>query len=458
MRTLAADGKQITEDDMEVVNIFYYLAVILIFAKSFGLLARKLGLPQVAGMVVAGVILGLLGNFHRDDNALLRLFIMKPTKEEMSVLNAFSQVGVVLILFSSGLETDLTELRHSGLCATAVALSGVLVPMALGTAGALLFMNGYAEYTHDKLLNAIFIGTILAATSVGITVETLKETGRLNSRVGQAIVSAAVIDDVFGIIALSIVTSLKGGDTSQIWLTLLRAVGFFAFSIGLGILLRFYFRWECHKFPHKRRTSIYAFGMCFLFAYCAEKIFHIAAITGAYMAGVMLSGLEDTKFVDRKVVVSGYMIFSPIFFSYIGISADFSGFNLGYLLFGLTFVALGIIGKIIGCGVIAKPFKFNNKDCLTIGCGMVARGEVALAVYATGHSLIAESGDLDPFVATVMLIVISSILCPILLKALFKDKGNGSGNENGNTAGNDNTAGNGITAGNDTPKPLENPS
>ena len=92
---------------MEVVNIFYYLAVILIFAKSFGLLARKLGLPQVAGMVVAGVIVGLLGNFHRDDNALLRLFIMKPTKEEMSVLNAFSQVGVVLILFSSGLETDL---------------------------------------------------------------------------------------------------------------------------------------------------------------------------------------------------------------------------------------------------------------------------------------------------------------------------------------------------------------
>ena len=241
---------------MEVVNIFYYLAVILIFAKSFGLLARKLGLPQVAGMVVAGVILGLLGNFHRDDNALLRLFIMKPTKEEMSVLNAFSQVGVVLILFSSGLETDLTELRHSGLCATAVALSGVLVPMALGTAGALLFMNGYAEYTHDKLLNAIFIGTILAATSVGITVETLKETGKLNSRVGQAIVSAAVIDDVFGIIALSIVTSLKGGDTSQIWLTLLRAVGFFAFSIGLGILLRLYLRWECHKFPHKRRPSI----------------------------------------------------------------------------------------------------------------------------------------------------------------------------------------------------------
>lgn len=410
---------------MEIVNIFYYLAVILIFAKSFGLLARKLGLPQVAGMVIAGVIIGLLGRFHDGDNIILSTLFMKPSAKEMDVLSAFSQVGVVLILFSSGLETDLNELKHSGFAATCIALAGVLVPMALGSVGALLFMNGFGEYSHDKLLNAIFVGTILAATSVGITVETLKEIGKLNTKVGQTVVSAAVIDDVIGIIALSIVTSLKGGDFSGIWITLLKAVGFFAFSVGLGILLRMYFKWEEHKFPHKRRTSIYAFGMCFLFAFCAEKFFDIAAITGAYMAGIMLSGLEDTKFVDRKVVVSGYMIFSPIFFSYIGISADFSGLSWSYLLFGLTFVALGIIGKIIGCGVTAKPFGFKTKECATIGCGMIARGEVALAVYSSGSALMMAEGTpgrLDPLVATIMLIVISSILCPILLKLLFKDK------------------------------------
>ena len=414
---------------MEIINIFYYLAVILIFAKSFGLLARKLGLPQVAGMVIAGVIIGLLGRFHDGDNMILSTIFMKPSAKEMDVLNAFSQVGVVLILFSSGLETDLNELKHSGFAATCIALTGVLVPMALGTIGALLFMNGFGDYSHDKLLNAIFVGTILAATSVGITVETLKEIGKLNTKVGQTVVSAAVIDDVIGIIALSIVTSLKGGDFSGIWITLLKAVGFFAFSVGLGILLRMYFKWEEHKFPHKRRTSIYAFGMCFLFAFCAEKFFDIAAITGAYMAGLMLSGLEDTKFVDRKVVVSGYMIFSPIFFSYIGISADFSGLSWSYLLFGLTFVALGIIGKIIGCGATAKPFGFKTKECATIGCGMIARGEVALAVYSSGSALMMAEGmpgRIDPLVATIMLIVISSILCPILLKLLFKDKTTGT--------------------------------
>ena len=223
---------------MEIINIFYYLAVILIFAKSFGLLARKLGLPQVAGMVIAGVIIGLLGRFHDGDNMILSTIFMKPSAKEMDVLNAFSQVGVVLILFSSGLETDLNELKHSGFAATCIALTGVLVPMALGTIGALLFMNGFGDYSHDKLLNAIFVGTILAATSVGITVETLKEIGKLNTKVGQTVVSAAVIDDVIGIIALSIVTSLKGGDFSGIWITLLKAVGFFAFSVGLGILLR----------------------------------------------------------------------------------------------------------------------------------------------------------------------------------------------------------------------------
>lgn len=413
---------------MDIINIFYYLAVILIFAKSFGLLARKLGLPQVAGMVVAGVIIGLLSRFHNDDNFFLSTIFMKPTSAEKEILNAFSQVGVVLILFSSGLETNLDDLKHSGLAATVIALFGVLVPIALGTLGALCFMKGYTEFSHEKLLNAIFVGTILAATSVGITVETLKELGKLNSKVGQTIVSAAVIDDVVGIIALSIVTSLKGGDISQIWMTLLKAAGFFVFSIGLGILLRIYFKWEEHKFPHKRRTSIYAFGMCFLFAFCAEKFFGIAAITGAYMAGIMLSGLEDTQFVDRKVVVSGYMIFSPIFFSYIGISADFSGLNWSYLLFGLSFVALGIIGKIIGCGLAAKPFGFKNKECVTVGCGMIARGEVALAVYSSGSVLMMEegaAGRIDPLVATIMLIVISSILCPILLKLLFKNNNTG---------------------------------
>lgn len=405
----------------QVINIFYYLAVILILAKSLGLLARKAGLPQVVGMVVAGVILGLMKRFNDPENIFLS-FIVNPTNEESDVLKVFSQVGVVLILFSSGLETKFSDLKKSGLAATVIAVAGVLAPMFLGTVGALAFMDGFADFGQEKLLNAIFIGTILAATSVGITVETLKELGKLNGKVGQTIVSAAIIDDVIGIIVLSIVTSLRGGGYEQILVTLLKAVGFFVFAIGLGLLLRLYFNWEERKFPHKRRTSIFAFAMCFFYAFCAEKFFGIAAITGAYMAGVMLSGLVDTSFVDRKVVVSGYMIFSPIFFSYIGLSADFSSFSLGYLGFAFAFVALGIVGKIIGCGLASRPFGFSRKEAATVGCGMIARGEVALAVYGAGSMLIAPSGGIDPLIATILLIVASSVLCPIFLKLLFKDK------------------------------------
>lgn len=410
---------------MDIVNIFYYLAVILLLAKSFGLIARKLGLPQVVGMVLAGIVVGLLGNFHKPWNENPALwFFMKPSGKEKDILHAFSQIGVVLILFSSGLETKLDDLKHSGLAATVIATAGVIVPMLFGTLGALAFTHGYSEYTHDKLLNGIFVGAILAATSVGITVETLKELGKLNGKVGQTIVSAAVIDDVIGIIALSIVTSLKGSGSEEILFTLLKAVGFFALAVGLGILLRLYFKWEERKFPHKRRTSIFAFAMCFFYAFIAEK-FGIASITGAYIAGIMLSGLDDTSFVDRKAVVSGYMIFIPIFFAYIGINnADKLVFNWNTLAFGLVFVLLGILGKIIGCSLAAKPFGFTNKESVTVGCGMVARGEVALAVYETGiaKNMLATEGGIDPLIATIMLIVISSIVCPILLKLLFKEK------------------------------------
>ena len=250
----------------EVINIFYYLAVILLFSKALGLLARKIGLPQVAGMVVAGVIIGLLGNLHDPNNFFLQFFI-KPSETENNVLKAFSQIGVVLILFSSGLETNFSDLKKSGFAASVIASFGVAVPMAFGTLGTFAFLNGFSDFSEEKLLNAIFVGTILAATSVGITVETLKETGKLSGRIGQTIVSAAIIDDVIGIIVLSIVTSLKDGGYSQIYVTLLKTLGFFAFAIGLGIVLRIVFNREEKKHPHKRRTSIFAFSMCFFYAF-----------------------------------------------------------------------------------------------------------------------------------------------------------------------------------------------
>jgi len=272
-------------------------------------------------------------------------------------------------------------------------------------------------------MNAIFVGCILSATSVGITVETLRELGKLNTRIGTVILSAAIIDDVLGIIALSVVTGIGGG--GNVGITLLKALGFFVFTIGVGLLMRILFKNLVKHYPHKRRTGIFALVMCFTFAFCAEELFGIAAITGAFMAGLMLSGMDEAPILDRKVVVSGYMIFTPIFFAYIGISADFSNFDIAGLMFAIAFVVIGIIGKIAGCSLTARAFKYKGKESLAAGFGMIARGEVALAVYAAGKGLIYydESGALagiDPLVATIFLIIITSILCPVFLKLTFK--------------------------------------
>lgn len=407
--------------EFNVMHIVYDCAIILIATKVLGMGARKIGLPQVVGMILAGLLIGpaIVGRMGIGFSG-----IINPTEAEMYVLDSFSQIGVIFILFSSGLETDIKELKNVGAAATVIACAGVALPVIAGTLGALLFMGGLSQAANPGILmNALFVGTILAATSVGITVETLRELGKLNTRIGTTILGAAIIDDVLGIIVLSVITSISGG--GSIGLTLIKVAAFLVLSVLAGLLLRRCFRWLIHNYPHKRRTSIFAFAMCFLYAYCAEEFFDVAAITGAYMAGLILSGLDDTSFVDRKVIVSGYMIFTPMFFAHIGISADFSNFHASELVFALTFVAIGILAKIIGCGAAAKPFGYKSKDCISIGCGMIARGEVALAVYATGQSLIYyENGNLagiDPLVATIFLIVISSILCPILLKLMFRN-------------------------------------
>ncbi len=431
---MSAQEKSCVFMEFEVTKIIYYLAIILLATKALGMATRKLGLPQVVGMVIAGLLIGpaIFSQLPIGFNGLIN-----PTEIEMDVLKTFSQVGVILILFSSGLETDLKDLKTSGFSSSMIALAGVVVPLILGTLGASFFMGGITETFSDrnKLLNALFVGCILTATSVGITVETLREIGKLNSKLGTTILSAAIIDDVIGIIVLSLVTSLNGSSSPVV--TLLKAAAFFIFSIGLGIVLRIIFKWITTKYPHKRRTGIFALSMCFIYAFCAEEFFGIASITGAYMAGVMLSGLSDTSFVDKKVLVNGYMIFSPIFFAFIGISADFSNFRLNDIWFAIVFVTIGILAKIIGCGLVARTVKFKGREALAIGCGMIARGEVALAVYSTAAWLIYfEDGKLvgiDPLFGTIMLIITTSILCPILLKIFLNDPDSSDDDNNHNT-------------------------
>lgn len=402
---------------MDITSILLDLAIILFATKAMGMLMRKIGLPQVVGMVIAGLLIGpaIWGQFGWWSP-------IRPTPESTVFLKGIAEIGVVMILFSAGLETDVKELKRSGLFATLIAFGGVLVPIAGGFLLAVPFLGGFSAIAADKtiLLDAVFIGVILAATSVGITVETLKEMGRLKGKVGTIILSAAIIDDVIGIVVLSIAIGFKDTAVNP-WMTLLMTVLFFVAAIAVGLLLNRGFKWLMQKYPHNRRVPIFGLVVCFVYAYCAEKLFGIADITGAYVAGIMLSTLKESHYIDRKVDINSYMIFAPVFFANIGINTSFAGFNGTVLLFSLLFVLVGIAGKIIGCGGVAKLCRFSWRDSTQIGVGMIARGEVALVVCNKGvEGGLFQNVPINPMVAVIMLVIISSLLCPILLKLAFK--------------------------------------
>ncbi len=393
-------------------RILLDLALILLGTKLLGLLFRRIGLPQVVGALVAGLLLGpavwepLTGG----------KFIPVSGSATLDVL---SELGVILIMFSAGLETDLKELKKNGLKAGLIALMGVAVPLGLGF---LVAMPFFGVNSYDSILSCVFVGVIITATSVSITVETLKELGKLNGAVGTTILSAAIIDDVIGIVILSVVTGFKNpSGEAGIWKVLVGTVLFFVAAIAVGIGLKYLFRLLEKRWPHKRRVPIFGLVLCLVYAYCAESLFGIADITGAYVAGIVLSGTKETDYIDSKIGVSSYMLFSPIFFADIGIETSFDGFSADILWFALLFVAAGIVGKIIGCGVTARLCGFSNKDSARIGIGMIARGEVALVVT---QRVLAEGIIGSQYLtATVLLVIVTSFLTPILLKLLFRSKG-----------------------------------
>lgn len=389
---------------MEVYSIFKDLAIIIIFAKFFGVLARKCKAPQVVGEIVAGLLIGpcVLGLVQQSD-----------------FLTGMAEVGVVLLMFSAGLETDLKELMKTGPIAFLIACCGVFVPLVGGT---LLYMGFYgtAPWGSEKFFTAVFIGVIMTATSVSITVQALKELGRLKGRVGTTILSAAIIDDVIGIVVLTFVIGFKNPDSNP-GKVVLNTVLFFVVAIVVGFILYKIFRKLDDRYPHTRRIPIMGLALCFAFAYIAETYFGIADITGAYVAGIILCSIRDSSYIDEKMEISSYMIFGPVFFASIGLKTNIDSLDGKILLFSLGFVLVALITKIIGCGLMARICRFSTADSLKIGVGMMTRGEVALIVAQKGLSV----GVLSPvyFTSVILLIIVSSVLTPIVLKLLYsKDK------------------------------------
>ncbi|MBD5395962.1 MAG: cation:proton antiporter [Lachnospiraceae bacterium] len=389
---------------METYLVLKDLAVIIIAAKLFGIVARKLKAPQVVGEIIAGLIIGpgILGWVNQTD------FLMQ-----------MAEIGVILLMFSAGLETDLKELMKTGPIATLIACAGVFIPLVFGALFYMLYY-GMAPWGSEEFYKAVFVGTILTATSVSITVESLKEMGKLKGKVGTTILSAAIIDDVIGIIVLTFVIGFKNPDSNPLSVVI-STVLFFILAVGVGFISYKVFKYVDKRYPHTRRIPIAGLAYCFLMSYIAERYFGIADITGAYVAGIILCSINDSSYIERKVDINSYMLFGPVFFASIGLKTNIESVTGSILLFSLGFVAVGLISKIIGCGLTAKMCKFNSNDSLKIGVGMMTRGEVALIVSQKGLS----AGLLEPvyFTSVILLIIVSSILTPIILKILYlKDK------------------------------------
>ncbi|MDD6735797.1 MAG: cation:proton antiporter [Clostridiales bacterium] len=385
---------------MEKYSILRELAIIIVAAKFFGILARKCKAPQVVGEIIAGLIIGpcLLGWVQLTD-----------------FISEMAEIGVILLMFAAGLETDLRELVKTGPVAFAVACCGVAVPLVGGT---ILYMAFYgaAPWGSEEFFKAVFMGTIMTATSVSITVQALRELGFLKGRVGTTIISAAIIDDVIGIIVLTFVIGFKNPEVHP--MSVMRnTLLFFVFAGVVGFVGYKLFKWFDMRHLHTRRIPILGLAICLALSYIAERYFGIADITGAYVAGIILCNLRDSQYIARKMDINSYMLFGPVFFASIGLKTNINNFNMSILIFSIFFVIVALITKIVGCGLIARLCRFKTYDALKVGVGMMTRGEVALIVSQKGLDV----GLLEPvyFTSVILLIITSSILTPIILKFLY---------------------------------------
>lgn len=385
---------------METYTVFKSLCIIIIAAKIFGIAARKLKAPQVVGEIIAGIVIG---------PSVLHLV------DQTDFLAELAEIGVVLLMFSAGLQTDLRDLVKTGPKAFAIACAGVFVPLLGGTLLYSLFY-GFAPWGSPDFYKAVFIGVIMTATSVSITVQTLKELGKLSTEVGTTVMSAAIIDDVIGIIVLTFVVGMNGGETKPISV-IIKTVLFFIFAFVVGYIIYKVFRFSDKLWPHTRRIPIMGLALCLGLAYVAERFFGIADITGAYVAGIILCSIHDSDYIAEKMDISSYMLFGPVFFASIGLKTSLDKISSEIVLFAIGFIAVALICKIIGCSITARVCRFNVSDSFKIGVGMMTRGEVALIVSQKGLS----SGIISSayFTPVILLILVSSVITPIILKVLY---------------------------------------
>lgn len=379
------------------------IVLILVFTKIGGIISRKLKMPEVLGALIAGVVLGpmLLNLVQYDDNIKL-----------------LSNLGVIMLMFLAGLETNVEELKKAGLSSFVIAVSGIIVPLVLGTLSAYMFFNNFWEN--------IFVGVILTATSVSITVETLKELGKLNTRSGINILGAAVIDDILGLILISLILAMAqtsdpgtGAAASSLVFVFIKVILFCVCSIiGIVYLPKHINKFTRHVKPG-RELLVFSIAFALLIAFAAESL-GIAAITGAYIGGLILSSLAYREYLERnvKAISSGFL--SLVFFASVGIEANLKGLNLEMVLITIVMFIVALVGKVLGCGGAARLLKMSRGESLQIGTGMISRGEVAIITANIGLQKGIISGEI--FVPTLIVVILTTIITPVLLKMAFSHK------------------------------------
>ena len=409
--------------DLTSLHSYSYLlvlAAILLTTKLLGLFSRWVRLPQVLGALVAGVLLGPVVNAIVGWSTGDGFFSQAAGSDQL--FGMLSELGVIVLMFGAGLETDVQEMKKCGKASLIIAVIGVITPLIFGAFASYYFIDD--PNSQERLLKSIFIGVVLTATSVSITVETLKELGKLNTPASNAILGAAIIDDVLGIIALTIITSFKSKDVN-IWFVLIKIVLFFIFAAILGFIMLKIYKWmNKHTSRDSRRHVIIAFAYCLVSSFVAEVFFGVADITGAYVAGLVLSMTNRKRYLVNRFSTLSYMLLSPIFFACIGLTIEMPELTVSLLVFAILITIVAVATKLFGCALGGKICGYSTKECFQIGAGMISRGEVALIVAKKGESC----GLMDPklFGPLVIVVVLTTIIAPIILKILFaKDKDNG---------------------------------
>lgn len=393
---------------MESYAFLLALSFILISTKLLGLFSRKIKLPAVVGALFAGILIGPCG-----------LNLVTLTGQTGNYIKTSAEIGVIFLMFSAGLDTDMTELNKNLKASLLTAIIGVIIPLIGGALSYILFFKTNVHNYHE-MLKAIFVGVVLTATSVSITVETLRELGKLKGTVGTTILGAAIIDDILGIIILSIVSSMSD-PSIDVKIILAKILFYFIALIIISIIVK-KLKGSIERRGEKQRISIYAISFCFLLSFISEHYFGVADITGAFFAGLMLSYMKVNEYIKRRIGYLSYLFFSPVFFASVGLETQVSNINSSLLLFTLMLTVIAILTKVVGCSLGSKVCGLNGKDSLRVGIGMISRGEVALIVAQKGNQIGLIDGKL--FCPIIIVVIITTLITPILLKFAFVEREN----------------------------------